>query len=1828
MATPKWSVIAADPDYQKLSPDDQQKVKQRYWDNVVSKDTAFSAAKPEEQSVIQQRFFGKPQQIQFAEGDWQSKSKSIPWSASPDDLQMTPSAEYAEDYQNPITQAERREYHRQLALRGGSLGADVLGATSRVARNITRALVSPTYLGKYLPGFEVVESSTRDFRKQLAEPSDMEKAAFQISAELRAKADEYLKEELARKSANFGSRMAQAMPGIAMAGTMGNVVPGGSLAGNTVKARVLSNITNATKLTAGGMLTDDGDLKQRLLNAPGRFAGALVPASFLPGKVLPKVGDFGYGMMVDYGSNKLTGAEPTGEDMAVQGAMNFLTTLDTNNIRQGLPPKPPEFNPQAMMQRSIQTLPRHVESGRMSIPQPQSAMGAVHKVVAPEVMPSKMGGQSVQERMEPIREKLKSIQTSTEPKAGSNVPKLRKGATASTEPPKPTAPAKVYPEGASEKTPFHFDNEARADIYVQKVQEKYPQYVGRVNKIGDKQWEVTFTQKPQGVEEPPVSAIDARTVEPELSVRKLRPEQAAKQDAIRAELNAELEGKVVPAEQPKVVEPPKAEAPSPQAEAKGDRITNVAETTEVISGKTWYHGTPGSLASNQIDLLMGEPRGLMGVGFYLTDDPAVARGYANKKRGTDGQVYPVQIKARSVLDLESPAPAEVRKAFEKALYENMEFRPNKNATTEQLFGALRDAAEDHSADHAWPASEYTELFQNVADNIKALGYDAMQHEGGKRTGGVRHRVVVLLNPEVATVGKTQAESKVKEPWEMTREEWREFAKKAAQGRSGPERDIDGNLTDKGRYWAAVGKMTPDEISAAAKANSSAEIEDIERKSAIRQAYAEGKPIPPEVLAELGLDKPVAKAEAEATPTEIFIRAPKKSEYGNPSRSLSSIPDKAGYEKVHKPYGPDGDKSGRGYYYVQSKAEAPIASKNVNVTKSPVVETKAQETAAPDIKEAKLAHVNRESGSGDQTPPLPKAEQPKAADAKIGDTVVTKSGGRFTVTSAVNRGKGGVVLYGRPEGETGGRPVALRKETIGTVESQQTSKAQPKAKAVGKAKPPTPLEGVMEAVANDTISDVTNGVKLLNAAIDFGKVGKEVATEATKRAQVLMQNFANYQFPAITQSNRAAGEVMSEYAASNIYAKWAAKPITTKLNEMKVDLNKLGAALTEDNLRDPSVGEAGAEKRTIIGAEGSPFKTEAEYQAYLKDADTQKALDILASDWLPESDAMYKAAMDITPDTELPSRGQQTGIRINLKAMSPDDAFTDGVVRLPGQSTAELRKFARKSPFGRKAKGTAAAYDINLERILENSYARQLEIANFKRAAKALVASGDAVIGTEMPQNIKGEAVVALPYNRRGKTLIVREGEPTVFGKGGAENLYIRKSLADEFQNAMPSSPYTIPGVSKVLQGTNILALAGPLDNIIHFTNLAGALTTSPGTGGTAVREAIRTAGMGPGLLLNTMERWTTKAFTLGSAKNQAQLADLARIGALRNFENVGRTLNPLKLQNKLMQRMDHAARLVMDDAWSFLVRSGLKEDTTTGRRNFVNSLGNYNKRAQTKFTRFMRETGIAPFATAGKTFNAQAWRTMTGTSPGKAASGKARAALGAMAAARWAGALGTVALINMLTTDEPWGREGTPVGHIDTGKNHENGKPVTIPVLMLLGYDRALGVTGVKSAVQSTRNNQTPQEAMGAAGTSILTRSVSPYMGPAARLGAGLAFGSAPTSPQIRRARVAVPGQPQLLENAKYTLSDLAQVSDFFGGSKSPSILMQTGIPERRAEQMPEMIRYAQTAAYVDDSIKHARNLPEKERWKAVQKDIEKLQPTEQAIAWNIMRRKGRSLSN
>jgi hypothetical protein len=187
--------------------------------------------------------------------------------------------------------------------------------------------------------------------------------------------------------------------------------------------------------------------------------------------------------------------------------------------------------------------------------------------------------------------------------------------------------------------------------------------------------------------------------------------------------------------------------------------------------KTWYHGTGSSnLTADNLDPFAGSHESLFGQGVYLTDDPTIARGYANSrgKRGSP-TLYESNVKVDRVLDLEKPITPDVADAILN-VSKGLEYHDDgyisgvlremisKGSTPEQVITKLRDEVGELSRELMIPTSEFVETFQDLALNLKRAGYDGLTHTGGHRTGNEAHRVLILLDPQNIhgdTVGQRQ-----------------------------------------------------------------------------------------------------------------------------------------------------------------------------------------------------------------------------------------------------------------------------------------------------------------------------------------------------------------------------------------------------------------------------------------------------------------------------------------------------------------------------------------------------------------------------------------------------------------------------------------------------------------------------------------------------------------------------------------------------------------------------------------------------------------------------------------------------------------------------------------------------------------------------------------------------------------------------------------------------------------------------------------------------------------------------------------------------------------
>jgi len=205
------------------------------------------------------------------------------------------------------------------------------------------------------------------------------------------------------------------------------------------------------------------------------------------------------------------------------------------------------------------------------------------------------------------------------------------------------------------------------------------------------------------------------------------------------------------------------------------------------------------------------------------------------------------------------------------------------------------------------------------------------------------------------------------------------------------------------------------------------------------------------------------------------------------------------------------------------------------------------------------------------------------------------------------------------------------------------------------------------------------------------------------------------FPTATRLARGSGEAMSRWIASRAYAKEAAPIAAREIlgveghNDPKLDAT-VGTVLVQDNLdsirkgfidqsqkaTDPderqSALENAAKVKDIIGAEGSPIKTQTQYEQLLKDQKIQAVIGRYKDWFAGEPDRNYRSAQQIAAGEDLPSRGEETGARVNLKAVKPDEPQTPTTVYTAKRGNLGNPQL-KKSPFARQAFGTGEGYEV-------------------------------------------------------------------------------------------------------------------------------------------------------------------------------------------------------------------------------------------------------------------------------------------------------------------------------------------------------------------------------------------------------------------------------------------------------------------------------------------------------------------------------------------------------
>jgi hypothetical protein len=722
---------------------------------------------------------------------------------------------------------------------------------------------------------------------------------------------------------------------------------------------------------------------------------------------------------------------------------------------------------------------------------------------------------------------------------------------------------------------------------------------------------------------------------------------------------------------------------------------------------------------------------------------------------------------------------------------------------------------------------------------------------------------------------------------------------------------------------------------------------------------------------------------------------------------------------------------------------------------------------------------------------------------------------------------------------------------------------------------------------------------------------EPVERAGKAVRDFWRSFSMQSLPKITGANREVGEAGVRYETAPRVARSKGIDFAERVvgPDAKPEFDtKFGTALTEDNLRGIKEGlrtesvqemakgnveranalEAQVDAVTsLVGKKNSPFKTEAEYQSFLKQSDTQAAIDRHIQQWESEKDPLFRQANDLDPETELSSRGLQTGARVNLKNVMPDEGTPTTIG--PAARSTLIRQTAtllRRDPFARQAKGTGQSYEGSYRELMAHGFEREYPVAKQHEFIKKLIDSGNAVISSrEKAVEIGGEKT-------KGYLMRLRPWS--------GQFLHIKKSLAPEYESISGLLPANkIPYVSKAADFLTKQSIMGLAEGSTHVGNILSQVFTGVGpTANPMLNALLKSAGRSD--LLISFPQIIIKAFS----DRAPDMLRLAEIGAAKEpyRGTIGWVIN----------KVDQGTRLYASDLYQKMAEKGWFEKTETGEREFVNQVGQYAKRLQPRLIQSLRDTGIQPFATAIHTFNLQGFRNLVAGPGAKSPTNLGALALRADKAAGFIGTVVLIAALNKLVSGNPLGPNGTQLGNV--GWIGDDKKLHQFNVGKLSGWERGARITGIQSAIEAKRAGLSTSKAVTGGAKSIAGTALNYTTGPLIQTAVKAATGKRPGVPMVQEAKVAPPSEDlsplksQAAENLKTALQEVNPIVDtaakIIQGKPVEDIVRsqlsrytpRTGQEQKTIEALPKIVHSSELHSYVDALAKEARKLPQDQR--------------------------------
>lgn len=515
--------------------------------------------------------------------------------------------------------------------------------------------------------------------------------------------------------------------------------------------------------------------------------------------------------------------------------------------------------------------------------------------------------------------------------------------------------------------------------------------------------------------------------------------------------------------------------------------------------------------------------------------------------------------------------------------------------------------------------------------------------------------------------------------------------------------------------------------------------------------------------------------------------------------------------------------------------------------------------------------------------------------------------------------------------------------------------------------------------------------------------------------------------------------------------------------------------------------------SIIGQKDCPLTSFADYQQHLQSPFMQKIIKNWRDEFAKKMDENFRRMQGLEDSDPIDTFTQIPGEPINLKAVRL--GMTSGLPKdavVTGAGEGNLRNVRQgRNPFNNSRTGAADAYVIDIREIMANTLERGEALAAKADMYRSLVESGVARWGKYDGRyaDVNGAPGEAIPD--------VKPPKGTQDNAPGEDALYVDQKAHKEVRKALNvDQRFSLGMATDLLNGLTKVNILSTAEATWHTKNNLTMLAKP---------------GMRPWEVFSEAYHLLRK-----DSETMKRVAELARIGvSIRYGEGLEQPTathwaNPQHWMGSFLEILDTSTRLAGENAFKRLSErpegfgrveaSGPKGEAN--KRDFLNQVGQYNKRAQHDLVVLLRETGMGPFATAGSNYFMQGLRALI-MDPGVKGQGTADAlALRGEMLVRHVGVLTAAAVANYALWKNVWGDDQTPMGGIKVGEG--NGKTSYVDATAWLGASgllRGARETGLLAVSQAVRKGQPVLEARDKAAEQAAHSALHPFVGP------GVAFG-------------------------------------------------------------------------------------------------------------------------